>query len=310
MENNHNQLKMIKVGMFVVIALAVGMFVIFMIGSDKKIFEKHYTLKCTFADISGLRIGAPVQLAGVSVGFVDDIRFPKDLLQKEIEVTLIISAKFQDRIRADSIATINTQGLLGDKFIFLSVGSADEPELKNGDRLETKEIVGLFALAAKGGDIMDSLEGAIKNISKVFGEISEGREDVKATLKSIRNIMKKAETGQGLIHALVYDPKGTALINDLAGSMRSLRILLGQADTGGSNKGKINSLMANLNKTALNLSKITDTIESGQGTIGGLINDPSIYNDIRSIFGKANRNALFKAVVRSTLEENDKEVLK
>lgn len=300
----------IKIGIFVCAALAVAMFIIFMIGSDKKMFESQYDLKATFDDISGLRIGAQVQLAGINVGFVDDIHFPKDLMKKEIVVTLKIAKKYQERIRADSVATINTQGLLGDKYIFISVGSLDQPVLKNDGTIETKEIVGLFALAEKGGDILSDLAIAAKDISKFFEDIDEDQGGIKAIVNSVKNMLQQMEHGKGFIHALIYDPKGEEIMADISASVESLRILLGDTDKGDDRRKRMKSIAQNLSDAAVNIKQITDKINSGRGTVGGLISDPTIYNDIRSIFGKANRNSLFKTVVRATLKENDKEALK
>lgn len=304
------EVQYIKVGIFVSIALAVAMFMVFMIGSDKRVFESQYRLNCIFEDISGLRIGAPVQLAGVNVGFVDNINFPRDLMKKEINVTISIAKKYQLRIREDSLATINTQGLLGDKYIFISIGSEDQPELKDGDTIKTKEVVGLFALAEKGGEILDDLAGAAKDISKFFADLDEDQGGIKEILNSVRDIVGEVEKGKGLVHALVYDPKGEEIMASIASSVESLKILLGDTEKDDERKKRIRGVAANLNAAAKNIKEITDKINRGEGTLGGLVVDPSIYNDIRSIFGKANRNSLFKTVVRATLEENEREVLK
>lgn len=300
----------LRVGIFIVVALALGMLVIFMIGSEKRIFESHYTIKSTFSDISGLRVGAPVQLAGVGVGVVDAIKFPKDLLNREIIVTLRISQKYKERIREDSVATINTQGLLGDKFIYISIGSLDKEQIPNGGFIQSKEVVGLFELAEKGGEIISDLQTAAKAASDFFGGLHDGKQNVQDILTSIKNIVRQAEKGKSLVHALIYDPKGQELLEDVADTMHSIKSLVGGLEPSEDSKKQARSIAKSVNKVAFNLSEITEKINDGQGTIGGLINDPSIYNDIRSIFGKANRNALFKTVVRATLRENDKEVLK
>lgn len=310
MVNVNKENQYIRIGIFVAIALGIAMFIIFMIGSEKNIFRAHYTLKADFGDISGLRIGAPVQLAGMTVGFVDNIRFPRDLMKKQIEVVLKIADKYKERIREDSIATINTQGLLGDKFIYVSIGSPDKSVLKDGDKMQTREVVGLFELAEKGGEILENIQKASESASMFFGGLHEGRDDVKASLKSIRNILGQAEKGRGFIHALVYDPKGQEILNDIASSMASLKVLLGETEQDERRRGEVRNLVSNLNKTVENLRKITEKVESGEGTIGGLVTDPSIYNDIRGILGRANRNNAFKAVVRAALKENDRQVLK
>lgn len=300
----------IRVGLFVFAALVVGMFIIFMIGSEKRVFQSHYTLKSTFTDISGLRIGAPVQLAGVGVGFVDNITFPRDLLDKKIEVELRVAKKFQDRIRDDSIATINTQGLLGDKYIFISIGSSDQPVLPDGGFIKTKEVVGLFDLAEKGSEILEDFQNAARSASEFFGGMKEGKTNIQEILASFRDVMKETEKGKGFLHALIYDPQGQEILNNISATMESVRMLVGDNESDGDRHKRMKSIAANINNAAYNLSQITDKINEGDGTVGGLINDPTIYNDIRSLFGRVNRDVVFKSVVRATLKENDSKVLK
>ena len=74
----------VRVGLFVLLGMVVVMTIIFMLGSEGKLFERRYTLYTKFKDISGLRVGAPVQLAGLGVGMVDEIHFSKSLEEKEI----------------------------------------------------------------------------------------------------------------------------------------------------------------------------------------------------------------------------------
>ena len=300
----------IKVGMFVFAGLLLAMYAIFMIGGEKQLFEPQYKLITSFKDISGLRIGAPVQLAGLKVGFVDKIRFSTELTKKDIELTLRVNKKFQDRIRSDSVATINTQGLLGDKFVYISVGSENEPILNNGDVLEGKETASIYNLAEKGGEIMEDVKEASKSARKFFEDMYLGKEDVRAMLRSMKNIINEMEKGEGLIHAMVYDPKGKEVVSDIAASMQMLRDVIGRANEDDIKNGEVSGILKNIRTASKDFKEVMEKVNSGEGTIGGLIADPAMYNDLRSLFGRANRNKLLKAVIRSTLAENDKDALK
>jgi len=129
-----------------------------------------------------------------------------------------------DRIRVDSEASIETQGLLGDKFIFVTMGSESEPKLKNKDDLKSKETTSIFALADKAGDIMNNIDDASKSIKDILdsfkGEKGEG--DVKAIVSSIRKITEQAEKGKGLVHALFYDPNGEQVVDNLARALKGV----------------------------------------------------------------------------------------
>jgi phospholipid/cholesterol/gamma-HCH transport system substrate-binding protein len=299
----------LRVGLFVFVALLLGMITLFQVGSQREMFANQYTLYANFQDISGLRIGASVQLAGLDVGFVDDIRFPKDILIREITVVMRINKKYQERIRADSVATVNTQGLLGDKFIYISVGSEDQAVLKDKGVIKSKETVSIFALAEKAGDIMDNISEAAKAINSMLKSVEGEKEgDFKASIRSLRKSIEQIEKGKGVLHALIYDPKGEKIISDLGDTISSIKDIT--AGISEDTKEKTAGLVSNLRRASADLKEIMGSIRRGEGTLGMLIRDPALYNDLRTLLGRANRNALMKSVVRATLRENDPEMLK
>jgi phospholipid/cholesterol/gamma-HCH transport system substrate-binding protein len=296
----------VRVGIFVVVGLLLGMIVLFQLGSQHEMFKRQFTVYASFVDISGLRTGAVVQLGGLNVGYVDEIRFPAELLKKEITVKLRISRHFHDRIRGDSIATVNTQGLLGDKFIYISVGSEDQAVIANGGFVQSRETTSIFALADKAGVIMDDLGEAAKTINALLESVEGEKEgDLKASIKSIRRTLEQIEKGKGTLHALIYDPRGEEMVHNLADSVRSIKDIAAGAE-GPAKKG----IISNLRVASADLREILGSIRRGEGTMGMLIRDPGLYNDLRTLLGRANRNVLLKSVVRTTLRENESEVLK
>lgn len=296
----------VRVGLFVFIALLLGMITLFQVGSQHELFKRQITYYANFKDISGLRVGATVQLAGLDVGFVDDIRFPKDILIREITVVLRVNRQFHERIREDSVATVNTLGLLGDKFIYISVGSEEFPVIPDKGYVPTKEVTSIFALAEKAGKIMDDISEASQTINNMLKSVEGEKEgDIKATIRSIRNTIERIEKGKGFLHALIYDPKGEQVVSDLASTMKAMKEITAGVDEEGTA-----GMITNLRKASADLKEIMGSIRRGEGTLGMLIRDPALYNDLRALLGRANRNALIKAVVRATLRENDPQMLK
>jgi phospholipid/cholesterol/gamma-HCH transport system substrate-binding protein len=273
-----------RVGIFVTAGVFLAMMIIFMLGSESRFFHRQYTIYASFEDISGLRAGAPVQLAGVKVGHVDGIKVPKDLEEKKVTVVMRINRKYMKRIRADSTATIETQGLLGDKFIYVTMGSETEPIIPNKGVIQSKVAKSLFALSEKAGNIMDNISDASK---------------------AIKNMLEQVEKGEGLMHALIYDPKGEQIVRDLAGAMRAVKDVVQQADEEGTA-----GILVNVRKASADLRSILASVRRGEGTLGKLVTDPTLYNDMRALFGRANRNVLLRSVVRSTIEENERQMLK
>ena len=147
----------VRVGIFVLGLLTLFMVFVLTIGSRSRIFERRYTLHAFFGNIGGLNVGAPVRLAGVSIGSVKFITFGKDLASKKIKVTISLDAGLQDRIREDSIASIETIGLVGDKVLELTVGSPDKQALPPGAIVASIDPPDYAKLLQKGDQIVDNV---------------------------------------------------------------------------------------------------------------------------------------------------------
>jgi phospholipid/cholesterol/gamma-HCH transport system substrate-binding protein len=293
-----------RVGIFVTAGVLLAMVIIFMLGSESRFFHRQYTLYANFDDISGLRAGAPVQLAGVKIGYVDGIHVPKDLEKKQVTVVMRLSRQYMRRVRADSYASIETQGLLGDKFIYVTMGSEDEPVIPDKGIITTKVTTSIFALGDKAGEIMDNISEASKAIRDML-QGKDGKSDIKEIVRSMKDTLDQIEKGKGLIHALIYDPKGEKVIDDLARAMDAIGDVAEKADEEGAS-----GIIDNMRHASADLKEILGSVKRGEGTLGKLVTDPTLYNDLRALFGRANRNVLLRAVVRSTIDENERQMLK
>lgn len=259
----------LRVGLFLFVGSIVLMLIIFMLGSQRDLFQRKYTLYTSFPSSSGLRRGASVSLAGIRVGSVEDVSFVGPLKDRRVTVTLRIKRSYQDRIRADSQASIETQGLLGDKFVAISLGSEAEPILEHQAWIASKESPTLWDMAEKAGKAMEGL-------------LSGGRDkhgDLPGLLGSLRRTIEEIEKGKGVLHQLIYDPNGEKFFSNLEG-------------------------------TSTNVYAITTAIKDGEGTLGRLVRDPTLYEDARTLMGRASRSKLLRAVIRATIRENEKQTLK
>ncbi len=236
----------VRVGIFVFAGVFLAMIIIFLLGGEKQLFKRQYSLTAYFADISGLRVGAQVQLAGVNVGFVEKIAFSQILGEKKVESRLSINREYQERICRDSIASINTQGLLGDKIVAISLGSSEEEVLKDGEIISSEERPSLFTIAEKGGAIMENINNAAKSISRILEPMDKG--------------------GVGKNFA------------EIASELRT---------------------------ASKEIREITQKINRGEGTIGALVTDPSLYEDVRRLFGKLERNRLLRSIIRSRIRDQN-----
>jgi phospholipid/cholesterol/gamma-HCH transport system substrate-binding protein len=170
-------------------------------------------------------------------------------------VELKIKKGVQERIREDSIASIQTMGLLGDKYVEISMGSPEKNILQDGDHIQSAHPFDLLAYATK-------LEEAIDVINTI--------------LIDVREISSQVRGGTGLLHAILYDPAGGALVKDLSSAAKSA-------------------------------NNIVQKVERGEGTLGGIVNDPTVYEDLKVILGGAKRSTIIKALVRYTIKKKKAE---
>lgn len=277
----------IQVGAFLAIGVLLFMAAIFMLGSKSNFFQSQYELVCYFDDISGLRLGAPVQLAGINVGFIEAISFvdrkveptvssdpfatPGDQEKKiivKVKVLMRIDSQYKDRIRKDSVASVVTQGLLGDRMVYITAGSNTAKVLNDGDEItDVRNPAGFSQLVERGDDLMIEARKLIRSTDALANDMDA--------------IMKEIVHGDGLLHDLLYNPQ----------NKKTLAVL--------------NDILYNFDATSKNLANITGKIDDGKGTLGAFVNDESLYQDLKTLMGKANRNKLVRSVIRYTLKTKE-----
>lgn len=300
----------LRVGIFVLGLM--GLFVAFVltIGSRSRIFERRYSLHAFFSNIEGLNVGAPVRLAGTSIGSVDDITFSKDLASKKIRVTMSLDARLQDRIREDSIASIGTIGLVGDKVLELTVGSPDKPILPAQATIASVDPPDYATLLQKGDQIVNNVVKISDALNQLVGggAGADARQDLAEGIASFNRIMGEIEQGSGLLHALVYEKRSGNILKELSEATTALQQLSHLMKQFQHQKGlahilfadpRAESIMADLEQTSSNLKSVSLRLAQGEGTLGALIDDPTLYEDLSSLLRGANRSRILRSLIQS-----------
>lgn len=225
------------VGLFVLVGIGVAAFMIVMLGSEQRIFEERIQLRAIFGNVSGMRVGAPVFVAGLSVGTVEQLRFvspgearrqegqvgpaadDRDLVS-DIEVVMKIEERFRRQIRDDSVATVGSVGLLGDKSIEISVGSASQPIVEPGSVLTTVDPLSLTEVLDEVQPMAQKLEQILGDIAILTGQMSSEDSTLMTGLDSLSNILQKVDRGEGTIGALVNSSTTVDELDSLLASAR------------------------------------------------------------------------------------------
>jgi len=298
----------LRVGIFVLGLLVLFVVFVLTIGGRSRIFERRYSLHAFFGNIEGLNVGAPVHLAGVSIGTVSAITFGKDHASKKIRVTMSLDAKLQDRIREDTIASIATIGLVGDKVLELTVGDPEKNPLAPGAVVATIDPPDYAKLLQKGDQIVENVVRISDSLSQMFagGKGETARRDLAEAIGSLNRIMGEIERGKGLLHALLYDAKSREALDDVKQAARGLNELITQSRE---QKGlahvlfadpRAGHIMADLEQTSKNLKLVSDRLAKGEGTLGALIDDPTLYEDLSSLLRGANRSLILRTLIQSS----------
>jgi len=285
----------VLLGLFVLLGLVLAFLAVFFIGKEKRLFDRRVAIETTFSNVAGLAIGADVLLSGVVIGSVNKIHFPNlELMEsnsKDVTVILDISKKSIKWIREDSVARIDSKGLLGDKIVNITIGSHDSPQVVPGGRVKSLPSVDFNRALLKAQDILDN--------------VSETVTDTKASIKSFNAMMKEIKEGEGLIHSIIYDQKGREIVYNASNLLKEIKTgngilhdLIYSTDKG--------QFIRNLNDATADIKNMAHEVASGTGTLGLLIKDPSVYNELYGFLGDLNRNRVLKSVVRFVISKEDK----
>ena len=295
-----------RVGIVVLVALFATMIGVFMIGQRANLFRKKFNYETRFVSAAGLIPGNVVSLNGVVVGNVLQVNLSGDPADRTVRVVYDVVRRWAPMLRKGTRASIKTRGLLGDKYIELEGGRADEPVVPIGGEIPAAPGTGIDKLLEGSGDLLTDLSAIAKSLRNILGRTEQGEgflgaitsnseeseqlgNSFNAALHSLNAILKKIDSGQGLVGRLLVDEKyGRETSESLAAAFRSVRSLLARIDEGvrtgngaipallsdPEGKKKVYALVDTLGVAAANLARVTQNLEKGTGALPILLNDP------------------------------------
>jgi phospholipid/cholesterol/gamma-HCH transport system substrate-binding protein len=303
----------VAVGSFVLVSLLALAISILSLTSERGLFVTYYNLEARFENVQGLLAGAPVWLAGKEVGRVEAIHFEPVGSEQPVLVDLGIDVSVQDRIRLDSVASIGTIGVLGDAYVELTVGSAGEPMLKNGDELRSLSPINLNLAVAKGSRALDSVADLADSLNRVVEsfERDEGGARAAQGLTAASKLLIQLQEGPGLLHSLIYDEYEGQGVESIERSLASLENILREVRDGdgilhtliydrSTDRSLVNQTMA----AGARLNSILEKIDRGEGTLGLMVNDPSVYEELQQLLGGARRSVVLRSMVRMAVDDD------
>lgn len=351
----------LKVGGFVFVAFVLATMSVFLIGENRRAWDRKMTYQARFNDVVGLKAGSAVRMGGIDVGSVTSVAHGDKADDPKIYVTIAVARNEARRVRPDTVARVVNKGLLGDKMIDLNGGDPLLAPAPDGSFIKSEEdpsdmgkaIEKMTDVAKKADQTMDAIQktseqladpkmaedikGSVKSlraildgvannengaahkmifdpeqgrrIDHILGNLDAASGNLAAVAADARDLTARAKTGPGLVHTLVYDEQlgasTTGTMVELNKSLTALRTGngLGHAIVYGDDSTQ--HVMGNVSAMSDDLREIVANMKAGRGTLGALLVDPSVYEDIKSLVGNVERNQVLRALVRYSIKQNE-----
>jgi phospholipid/cholesterol/gamma-HCH transport system substrate-binding protein len=279
-----------RVGLFVLIALATFLGLVYALGARARLFEARYTIHAEFTEVGGLVEGATVRLAGVQIGRVSAVTLPSQPGGK-VRVDLSIARRFQDRIRKNSVARIETQGLLGDRIVEITVGDASAPPVGPGEVLASRDPADFGRVIASGAETARNVGALAEALRETAEQINKSKmiEDAAKTVNKLGRVVDQVENGRGWAHTLLYEePVALRRVNELIATTQTLieRVEKGQGAAGVLTSPEGTASAKRFVAAMDRISAMVEQPEREPGLVPGLLFDPKyrvVLDDLRAV---------------------------
>jgi len=292
----------LRVGTMVIISLIILALGIFFISGQEGFFRRRYTLKAYISEAGGLRQGAQVSLAGVAAGNVEKIGIsPYPERARAVEIVMSVARDYQDQIRADSRASIETVGLLGESYVDITRGSPGQEVIADGGVLKTSEEADVKRVVQNANDVILNLRVLSAKLNDITGQIQSGKGSVgklvydqtlynrlNKTSDTVDRMVTRVEQGQGTLGKLLADE---TLYGTTVATIDRLNKVIDDMQHGPGSLAKLvsdPSMYNNLNHLVTQANSLVDNVNQGQGTLGKLAKDPQLYNRLNETFDHLN----------------------
>lgn len=283
----------LKVGIIITMAIMILLFTVFFANGLEKILSPTIDIRAHIKDVKGLRQGSPVWFSGIEIGAVKRI----DLhAEKGTLVTMSIKKDKAQFIKKDSIASVQTMGLLGDKYIEISTGSSDvssiSPEdiIEGAEYMEFKDVIKTGSEALKRiTEFVGEMDSFIKKMDKVVDAINNSKflkdptlyNNLEEASRNLAYALRDLRESEGTMKKIIQDP---SMYNKMLSAASSLEEFGRRMNEGSGTLRKLSedpSLYENLNKATLQLNSVLEKIDSGEGLAGSLLKDKELPNELR-----------------------------
>jgi phospholipid/cholesterol/gamma-HCH transport system substrate-binding protein len=323
----------VKVGILILVSLGILAALILIMGGVS--FEKTYVLYVDFDNPGGLQSGAPVRIAGVKVGQVDELEFKGGIIDPKTNRRVLVRAKIkvQQKVQAtvhdDADFYVTTQGVLGEQFMQIDPGSPNRPILAENSIVKGIDPPRLDLFLAKAYELLDTTVTGINNnrqlisdmavnaaglMKNLNGVLGDNRERINRTMENLEKLSTEANALTKDAHAKINDPRVERTLSnidaisgdirkDSGPMMKDAREALANANRATEVIGSpeqaaklkktledLSELASRADATAADAQAIVQHIKKGEGTVGALVMDEEVYDDVQEMLRDLKHN--------------------
>lgn len=284
MRSNRNiGFSQLRVGIFTLVALVVFMYLILNATGNFNPFERKFKLRARFGSAEGLREGAQVQLAGMPIGKVSEVRLlsPSSPEDARVEALLNVSQNvdgqaISERVRTDSKAQLVASNVLGnDKVIDITPGTAQGSPVPENHVLDSVTPATINQLTVSGNELVQQLNKLAMPVTDIAEKINEGE-------GTLGRVINDEELYRNL-NATLRETEGT--IKQARSTINELQSVARRVNAGEGSAGKFLNdprLYESLERSVAQLEAISTDLRAGRGTAGRFLRDDALYNDLRA----------------------------
>jgi len=231
----------LAVGIFIIIGATLFALGIFLIGSRHEAFAQHIVLFTEFVDLDGVTKGSKVQVAGMDAGQVTKIDVPRSPTGR-FRVQMKVDEQLHGLVRADSVVTVDTEGVVGDTFLTIHPGSPNAAIAKADSVLQSKPPVSMSDLLTHGVGIMNDADATLKQVA---GKLNTALDGVNGAVSNANDLLVGLKEGRGPAGMFLRDEKMAAQIRATMSNVQSTTSNLNQASA------RVNILVADVQQRRL-----------------------------------------------------------
>ena len=276
---NHN----VIVGVFITAAIVLFGAALFLIGDQHKAFRRHVVFYTNFQNVDGIPKGSTVRVDGIDAGELEAIEIPSSPSQK-FRLKMNVDDRLRGLIREDSLVTVETEGLVGDKFLLIQGGTDRASEAAPESTLQGKEPFEIGKLLEQAQGIMNqagtTITGLQSTMKDVSGRLDTTLDTATGTIRNVNGVVLDVRNGKGAAGLLLEDPATAADVKQSIANVRQTTEKLNTTTT------RVDNLLADVQSRQL-VPKIDDTLVSAKSATQNLDQtSQQINTTLKSAFGE------------------------